>query len=261
MKFGFIGCGHMGSTLVRKVCEIEKDVAICDINAAAVESLSKECGCFVANAKAICGAAKFVVLGVKPQSLADTIASIKSELDGNAQAVVISMAAGVPISTIVEKTGKDKVIRIMPNTPVLLGKGVISYATTDSVAEDEEKAFLTAFSSCGTLKKVAEEDIDACSVVASCAPAYVYEFIGALTKAGVGFGLDEKTALSLVCATVEGAAEMAKTFGDTDALTDGVCSKGGTTIEGVKVLRDNGFADTVKAAAKASYDRTLELKK
>ena len=236
MKFGFIGCGHMGATLARKVSEIEKNIAVCDHNAAKIAPLVSECGAAERTADEIARSAKFVVLGVKPQTIFDTSEEIKDALCANKNAVVISMAAGVSIAAISKATGSDKVIRIMPNTPVLLGKGVITYSTT-GVSKKEEAEFLTAFSSCGSLKKVAEKDIDACSVAAGCAPAYAYEFIGALTQAGVEMGLDEKTALSLVCETLQGAAEMAKKYGDTKALTDGVCSKGGTTIEGVKVLR------------------------
>ncbi len=261
MRFGFIGCGHMGATLVRKVSEVEKSIAVCDHSESKIEPLVAECGAKKASANEIAARAKFVVLGVKPQVIFDTIGEIKEAFCSNENAVVISMAAGVSTGALIEATGSEKVIRIMPNMPVLLGKGVITYALGTGVTEEEERDFLSAFSTCGTLEKIDEKDMDASSVVAGCAPAYAYEFIGALAEAGVEMGLDEKTALSLVCETVKGAAEMALKFEDTAALTDGVCSKGGTTIEGVKVLREQNFAETVKAAALASYKRTLELKK
>ena len=149
---------------------------------------------------------------------------------------------------------------VMPNTPAMLGLGMILYAT-DKVSQTEEKAFLDGFAAAGLFDKIPEADIDAGSVVSGCGPAFAYAFIQALADGGVACGVDKDKALLYAAQTAKGAAEMLLKFGDSQTLIKNVCSPGGTTIEGVKTLESENLNGVVVDAVKASYKRTLELKK
>ena len=177
--------------------------------------------------------------------------------------IVVSMAAGISIEAIEKAFGfKIPVIRIMPNTPVAVGKGVILYSCDDEITVKEREEFEEIFNKAGLTDKISENLIDAASAVSGCGPAFVYLFIEALADGGVLCGLPRDKALSYAAETIKGAAEMViKSGKHPGELKDNVCSPGGTTIEGVKALEMGAFrATTVNAVSKA-YEKTLRLKK
>ena len=236
-------------------------IALCDFDKAKVEKFVQEFGAVAATAQEIAQNARFVVLAVKPQMMESAIADFAEILRARTDVTVITMAAGLSIAAIRQYIGADlPVIRIMPNTPAMLGTGMILYAT-EQVEEAEEKAFLDAFKAAGAFDKIPEADIDAGSVVSGCGPAFVYAFIQALADGGVACGVDKDKALLYAAQTAKGAAEMLLKFGDSQTLIKNVCSPGGTTIEGVKTLESENLSGVVADAVKASYKRTLELKK
>jgi pyrroline-5-carboxylate reductase len=172
------------------------------------------------------------------------------------------MAAGISIAAIRTYIGKAlPVIRIMPNTPVSLGAGMILYATAD-VSKEAETAFLTAFAKAGVFDKIPEEKIDAGSALSGCGPAFVYAFAEALADGGVECGVPRDKAALYTAQTLLGAAKMLLETGDTPgALKDAVCSPGGTTIAGMHALEKAGLRAAAMDAVQAAYQRTLELKK
>ena len=171
------------------------------------------------------------------------------------------MAAGVSIGAIRSFVGKNlSVIRIMPNTPAMLGEGMILYATEDVKKAQEEK-FLSAFAKAGKIDKIPEDKIDAASALSGCGPAFVYAFAEALADGGVECGVPRDKAALYAAQTLKGAAEMLLAFGHPADLKDAVCSPGGTTIAGVHALEENGFRGATMNAVTAAYKRTLELKK
>ena len=236
-------------------------IALCDFDKAKVEKYVQEFGAAAATAQEIARKARFVVLAVKPQMMENAIAEFAEILRARTDVTIITMAAGLSMAAIRQYIGADlPIIRIMPNTPAMLGLGMILYAT-EQVNQVEEKAFLDAFKAAGAFDKIPEADIDAGSVVSGCGPAFVYAFIQALADGGVACGVDKDKALLYAAQTAKGAAEMLLQFGDSQTLIKNVCSPGGTTIEGVKTLENENLNGVVADAVKASYKRTLELKK
>ena len=265
MKYtlGFIGCGNMGGALAQAASQSldGKQIALCDFDKTKVEKFVNAFGAAATSAQEIAKEARFVVLAVKPQMMENTIAEFAEILRTRTDVTVITMAAGLSIAAIRAYIGAElPVIRIMPNTPAMLGQGMILYAT-EQVATTEETAFLQAFCAAGQFDKIPEADIDAASVVSGCGPAFVYAFIQALADGGIACGVDEDKALLYAAQTAKGAAEMLLKFGDSQTLIKNVCSPGGTTIEGVKTLENEKLNSLVENAVKASYKRTLELKK
>lgn len=262
-ELGFIGCGNMGGALVTAAAKtVDKEkIAVCDFDTEKTEKFRRELGVCVTDGKDIAQNAKFVVLAVKPQVMQSAISAFADVLRARTDVTVVTMAAGLSIAAIRSYIGADlPTVRIMPNTPVLLGAGMILYATAD-VAESAERAFLTDFAKAGVFDKLAEEQIDAASALSGCGPAFVYAFIQALADGGIACGVDENKALLYAAQTAKGAAEMLLTYGDSQTLIKNVCSPGGTTIEGVKVLERENLNGVTQNAVKASYQRTLELKK
>ena len=262
-QLGFIGCGNMGGALVRAAVKSVggANIAVCDFDQTKANTLQKECGVFATDAATLAENCKFVVLGVKPQNLQETLQSIATPLANHKDVVVITMAAGASIASIRAFSGLNlPVIRIMPNTPVLVEKGMILYCTSN-VSEQDENAFLAAFAKAGVLDKIPEEKIDAASALSGCGPAYVYAFAEALADGAVECGVPRDKAALYTAQTLLGAAEMLLTYGHPGDLKDAVCSPGGTTIAGIHALEKAGMRNAAMDAVAAAYKRTLELKK
>ena len=266
VKFGFIGTGNMGGALARAVSKSvnTKEVLLSDRAEVKAQLLANELGCSYGDNTAVASSAKFIFLGVKPQVMKATIDSLLPTLQKrNDRFVLVTMAAGLKISDIANMCKANyPIIRIMPNTPVAVGKGMILYSASDEVFMDEIAEFCDALKQAGKVDRLEEKLIDAASAVSGCGPAFVYMFCEALSDAGVECGLPRQKALEYAAQTLSGAAELLLTSGKHPAvLKDEVCSPGGTTIAGVHALEDNGFRAAAMAAVKAAYDRTKELNK
>ena len=262
MKIGFIGAGNMGSALASaaSLCK-DATIYIYDKDATRAEALAKEIGANVATAKKIAKDCDFIFLGVKPNIIPLAISEIKDSL--NAGAVVVSMAAGVSISKIEGLFEKNPpIIRIMPNTPVSVGAGMILWCKNGLVSNERADEFLRAMAHAGSFDKIDEDKIDAASAISGCGPAFVYMFIEALADGGVQCGLPRASAQKYAAATLFGAAKLAMESGKHPGeLKDAVCSPGGSTIAGVHALEEGAFRATAADAVLAAYERTLELGK
>ena len=261
---GFIGVGNMGGALARAVCKAiaPEAVYLADFLPEKAMALAKECGCTVADNYTVVKECDYIFLGVKPQMLPALLEDIGEALRENPRAVLISMAAGVTTAAIEKVVGRVPIIRIMPNTPVSVGEGVILYALNGAVTVSEEENFKVLLTCAGALDKLPEDLIDAGCAVSGCGPAFVYMFIEALANGGEQAGLTREKALAYAAQTVRGAAELLIDSGATPTeLRDAVCSPAGSTIEGVKSLEKNGFYTVVEGAVQASYQRTKELGK
>ena len=262
-KIGFIGCGNMGGALARAVAKAVdgKDIAVNDYFQEKAQAFAKECGASVLSAQDIAKECKFIVLGVKPQNMQETLSAFAENLKQNEQAVVITMAAGISISAIRSFIGAEvPVIRIMPNTPALVGEGMILYDCV-GVSPADEQAFKDAFAKAGVLDKLPEDKIDAASALSGCGPAFVYAFAEALADGAVECGVPRDKAQTYAAQTILGAGKMLLEFGHPADLKDAVCSPGGTTIAGVHALEKGGFRSAAMDAVLSAYKRTLELKK
>ncbi len=265
-KLGFIGCGNMGGALIAAAAAtLQKgEIAVCDLDKEKVARMEKQYGVVGVDIDDLAANAEFVVLGVKPQVLDKVVAPIAQTLLARENVTLITMAAGVSIagvrSFLGDFAGKIPVIRIMPNTPVAVGAGMILY-TLSGVNEETHTLFRAYFAKAGEFDKIDESKIDAGSALSGCGPAFVYAFAEALADGAVECGVPRDKAALYAAQTLKGAAEMLLTFGHPADLKDAVCSPGGTTIAGVHALESEGMRGAVMDAVTAAYKRTLELKK
>lgn len=264
MKIGFIGTGNMGGALARAAVRTGNDYELLLANRTAAKAfeLAAETGGLakVTDNEEVAAEAEYIFLGVKPQMMAEMLSGIADILKKRGEAgehfVLISMAAGLSIARIRELAGGAyRVIRIMPNTPAAIGEGMILYAAPDVEASDI-KAFKEMLSEAGKLSELPEQLMDAGSAVSGCGPAFVYMFIEALADGGVLAGLPRAKAYELAEQTLIGSAKLLMTKAKHPGeLKDAVCSPGGTTIEGVRVLEEGGFRGIVMDAVEAAHEK------
>ena len=260
MKYGFIGCGNMGGALIRAAAKKTNDIMIADFDNEKAKTLANELGLTVGDNQTIAAECDRIFLGVKPQVMSDMLDGIKDILN-NKKPTLISMAAGLTTKKIKEFAGDMPIIRIMPNTPVSVGEGVILYCS-NGVAEGVIQDFVNDMQYSGRLYAIDESLMDAGCSVSGCGPAFMYTFASAVAKGGAECGLSEQQAIEFAAATMLGAAKMLLASEKTpDELTAAVCSKGGSTIEGVTVLKESAFESIVCDCIKAAYKRNKELGK
>ncbi len=261
-QLGFIGCGNMGGALAQAAAKTIDGgkIAVFDPSAEKMQAL-QVLGMVPTTAEDVARNAKFLLLAVKPQIMQEALSPIAEILQAREDVVVITIAAGLSIAAIQGYIGKKlPVIRIMPNTPVLVGEGMLLYSLS-GVNDADHAAFRTVFERAGVFDLIPEEQIDAGSALSGCGPAFAYAFAQALADGGEMCGLTQEKALLYATQTVLGAMKMLEKFKDSETLIRNVCSPKGTTIEGVNSLKENDLQGVVESAVKASYRRTLELKK
>ena len=265
LKYGFIGTGNMGGALARAVAKAVSgdNMIVADKAAAKAEATSRALHCLAGTNKDAAAKAEFLFLGVKPQVLPALIEEIRPVLAvRNDRFILVSMAAGVTIERLFELLGaRYPVIRIMPNTPVTVGEGMIEYTASDDVFLDEINTFSEAMRYAGKLDRVDEKLMDAATALAGSGPAFVYLFAESLADGAVACGLPRDKAIEYAARTIKGAAAMLlSSEKHPGELKDDVCSPGGTTIEGVYALEKGGFRGTVMDAVVAAYEKAKALK-
>lgn len=262
-RLGFIGVGNMGGALAKAASRATKQILLCDHDAGKAAELGRQIGCEFADSRSVAAECQYVFLGVKPQMMADMLSEIKATLAKRPDVILVSMAAGLSIATIRRMAGGDyKVIRIMPNMPASVGKGEILYTTSDNVTKIDIGTFLNLMKHAGHLTGMDESLMDAGCSVSGCGPAFVFKFIRGLAQGGIDAGIDPETALSLAIQTVRGSAKLLENSSQSlDKMIDSICSPGGSTIEGVKVLDEEGMEKAVSDAVAAAYKRNIELGK
>ena len=257
MKYGFIGCGNMGGAIAKALSKKTADFAVTDRSGKA-----KALGFPYTSAEEIAAQADRIFLAVKPQMMAGALESLRPIL-AQRKPLLITMAAGLTMAQIEATAGASlPIIRIMPNTPVSVGKGMTLYCANKLVDEATLADFLSDMECSGTLDPVEERLFDAAGTVSGCGPAYVYMFIEAMADGAVACGVPRKQAMEYAAATLAGAAEMVLATGQhPGALKDAVCSPGGSTIAGVKALEGHGFRGAVMDCVMAAVKRNQELGK
>ncbi len=264
MKIGFIGTGNMGSAMMGGIISsgiVEaSDVMASDIFQAALDRVSEE---FSVNTsldnRDVVDFADIIFLAVKPQYLADAIDGIK-DMDYSNK-VVVSIAAGQSLEKLLGMFGKElKVIRVMPNTPALVGEGMSALSPNELVTEEECATVLELFESFGKAEIVPERLQDAVVGISGSSPAYVYMFIEALADGAVAEGMPRAQAYKFAAQAVLGSAKMVLETGEhPGVLKDNVCSPGGTTIEAVATLEALGFRNAVIEAERVCIDKSREM--
>lgn len=261
MKYGFIGCGNMGGAVARALSHSTKDIAVSDRSGRG-KALAADLGITYSDNASIAANCDRVFLAVKPYFMKDVLKTIQPQL-AEKKPLLITMAAGLTMAQITEFAGCDlPVIRIMPNTPTAIGKGVIQYCCNDLVSEAVVADWLADMAPCGMVDKLEERLIDAASAVSGSGPAYMYMFLEALADGAVTCGIPRAQAYEYAAMTMVGAAEMyLQTKQHPGALKDAVCSPMGSTICGVRALEDGGFRAAAMNCVIATYERNKEMGK
>ncbi len=262
MKYGFIGCGNMGRAVAFALSKTTTDFAVTDRSGRAKGEAELLLGCKYTDINTIAEECENIFLCVKPQMMGDMLASISEKLKEK-KPVLITMAAGLTMEKICEMVGeKLPVIRIMPNTPVLMGKGVILYCGNDLISEEKLADFVSDLSHAGKFDKIPENLFDAATSLTGCGPAYAYMFIEALADGAVSCGVPRQKAVEYAANMLIGAAEMVlQTNVHPGDLKDAVCSPGGSTIAGVRALEQHGFRGAVIDCIIAANEKNKELGK
>ena len=273
-KIGFIGTGNMGAALITAACRglDPAEVVIADCFHEKAKELAGKLGCKAAlSNEEVAKEAEYIVLAVKPNIIRDAVKGIaptlKACVEAGQKKVLVTIAAGVKVSTVKECLDVDlPVIRIMPNTPVMIGQGMILLSGDgdypDRVPEKIFEEFQVLLKEAGDFERIKEQAIDYTTGVSSCAPAYTYMFIEALADGAVQVGVPREQALKLAAKTVQGAAAMVLETGEHPGiLKDNVCSPGGSTIVGVNTLEEHGFRSAVSQAIIKATEKNLTLGK
>lgn len=256
-----IGAGQMAAALaggwIRSKTVAPDRILAADPSPAARAAFEQATGCraMAENAAAV-AAAQIVVLAIKPQQFASAAASLRV----GPETLVVSILAGVRLQRLAEAFPHARLIRVMPNTPALVGQAASAYAMGPRASDNDAALIETLFAAVGRVVAVEERLLDAVTGLSGSGPAYVFMLIEALSDGGVRMGLPRATALSLAAQTVLGAAEMVLRTNEHPAvLKDRVASPGGTTIAGLAALEEAGFRSALIAAVEAATRRSEEL--
>ncbi len=202
--------------------------------------------------------AGLLFLAVKPQVMPLVLEKLAGQV--TPETLVVSIAAGIGLARLVEALGSERVIRVMPNTPCLVGKGASAFSATDAVGPEDCQLVQELMESVGMAVRVQEDQMDAVTGLSGSGPAYIYTVIEALSDAGVAEGLPRQVASQLATQTTLGAAVMVQQTGEPpSALTDQVTSPGGTTLAGLQTLADHGLSAALGAAVESATRRSEEL--
>ncbi len=258
-NIGFIGAGNMGYAMLKGALSSisPENVGVTDRSFDKAESIAQETGVrhFESNADCVKNC-KYVVFSIKPQVYENVVDEIRKYVDDSK--IIISLAPNVSIEMLNGKFGKNvRVVRLMPNTPALVGEGMTGYCYDDALFNEEEKTFLAdLFNSFGKAVKVSEKIMSAVVCASGSSPAYVFMFIEALADSVVKYGMSRDDAYTFVAQTVLGSAKMVLESGEhPGVLKDRVCSPGGTTIRAVEKLEECGLRNALFKATEACYNK------
>jgi pyrroline-5-carboxylate reductase len=260
----FIGAGRMAAAiaggLIKSGSFKAEDLLAFDTAPAAAERFTRETGAHCHTGEidepALAGA-EAVILAVKPQMLADALTGLKSIMESK---LVISIAAGISLSQLYDLTDSPRIVRVMTNTPALIGRGCSVAAHTAEVTAAERELVARIFTAIGSYAVQNERMLDAVTGLSGSGPAFVFEFIMALADGGVAEGLSRELALELAARTVAGAAAMVFEAGTHPALLrDQVASPAGTTIRGLEHLAASNFRAAAIGAVREAAKRSREL--
>ena len=261
MKFSFIGAGNMASAIINGIClknlATPSDICVSDKNGTKLEDFTKK-GISVTESNEKCAAfGDVIIIAVKPNIVAKIAPEIKADAKGK---LVISIAAGVSSDSLKKMLESDRIIRIMPNTPALVGEGMTAVCKTDGADDSDIQTVCRIFDSVGKTVVINENQIDAVTAVSGSGPAYIYMVIEAMADGGVLCGLTREDAYTLAAQTVLGSAKTVLETGvHPGKLKDAVCSPGGTTIEAVKVLEEKGLRSALIDAVVACRDKSKKM--
>lgn len=263
LSIAFIGAGKMATAIAGGLTKNTKDVRVCacDISAKAAADFTAAtgCPCFTDGVSSAITDANVVILAVKPQYAATALNDLAGQLAGK---LLISIVAGWKIDKIAALAETERVIRVMPNTPALVGEGMSCFAVGGAVTDSDAEIAGKILLSVGRVRQVSENLLDAVTGLSGSGPAYVMEFIMGLADGGVFCGLPRDVAVDLAIQTVLGTAAMCRENpGAIASLRDAVISPGGTTACGILTLQEGAFKGVTANAVIAGAEKSVELGK
>lgn len=261
---GFVGAGNMANSLIRGLLAKgmhSSSLWACDIDELKLAQLQNECRINIGTMDQLAGSADVILLAVKPQVMAEACTALASSL-GDRQAMIISIAAGITTDQLRRWLGDDTaLVRCMPNTPSLIGKGASGLYANSNVSDEQRSIAETIMNAVGMSVWVNEEnDIDTVTAVSGSGPAYFFLFMEAMQNSAKEMGLSDELARALVYQTAAGAAELAISSPDhLEELRRRVTSPGGTTEKAISEFESGKLRELVGRSLKAARDRSVEL--
>ena len=264
LTIGFLGAGRMATALAQGFVKAgivrPGQIFASDVIPAARKNFGAATGARICvSNEDVLQAASVLFLAVKPQQAAEVLAEMHPHF--TPRHLLISIAAGLTLGKMESALpAKARVIRVMPNTPALVGASASGFACGKSATASDAKLAERLLTAVGIAAQVKEAQLDAVTGLSGSGPAYVYQFIEALSDGGVASGLPRDLATKLAAQTVLGAAQMVLETGEhPGALKDAVTSPGGTTIEGIHELEKGKLRGTVMNAVRAATEKSRKL--
>lgn len=263
-KIGFIGAGNMATAIIKGLISQNSSADRLGV----FDTDSVKCGVMhdmgvevYSSSPELVRSCNIIVLAVKPQNYAEVLEAVRNEADESK--TFVSIAAGISIGYVRKALGCDcPVVRVMPNTPLLLQKGATALCPSENVGEEDKELVYNMFAGSGVCEYITEEHMNEVISVNGSSPAYIYLFAKAMADYAQSCGIGYQQAMNLICATLEGSAAMLRESGDTpDVLIEKVSSKGGTTIAALEKLNEHGFTEAITDAMQACTNRAEELGK
>ena len=259
-KILFIGAGNMAYAIA---CGIANAKLVKDENIILFDKNEEQLKKFPSTFSLACdlndaiSAADYVFFSVKPQNIKEVLSQITVDVENK---VFISICAGITMQSIENYFDKIKLVRTMPNTPLLIGQGVTALCKNEHVSDEEFDFVKSIFSSCGIVTEIDEKDINALTAITSSSPAYVYLFIKSMYEGAKSLGFDYKNTIELICKTFIGAAGMVLSSDKTlDEQIRMVKSPNGTTEKALNVFEEQNVEKIIADAMKACEKRAFEL--
>ena len=261
-KIGFIGCGKMASAIINGIISSayvsKSNVKGSEINPEIAENAQKRLGInVITDNKALVMDSDIIFLVTKPNQVSEILEEIKTEL--TSEKLLVSIAAGVSTSKIENIVGRQRIVRVMPNTPALVLEGMSGVCKGKYASEGDLDFVVELLSNIGKAIKVTEAQMDIVTAISGSGPAFFYKVIEDMARAGEKLGLDYEKSLMLATQTALGSAKMVFNRGETpvQTLIDNVATKGGCTFVGISVMNDENseklFFDVIdKTTQKAS---------
>src|SRR5262245_38772011 len=263
-RVGFIGAGKMATALVQGMCRsgftTPDRIVASDVFPAAREAFAAQTGARTVDSNAqVVGASEVVVLAVKPQHMQPVLGELHAHI--GPQHLVVSIAAGIPLASMVAILGSDRrLVRVMPNTPCLVGDSASAYCLGGRATADDGRLIARLLNAVGQAFELPEHLLDSVTGLSGSGPAFVCLVIEALADGGGKMGLAREIALKLAAQTVMVTARMVLQTGQHPAmLKDAVASPGGTTIAGLHELERGGLRASLINAVEAATLRSREL--
>lgn len=259
---GFIGAGNMATAIINGMIKAgtePESLVVFDIDKEKCAAMAQKGITIAESGSQVMEKSDYTVLAVKPQQLPDVLEELRASC--NESKVVVSIAAGISTSYLQKNLGVAcPCVRVMPNTPLLLGCGATALSKTDNISAEDFSAVKAMFENSGITAVIPEEQMNAVISVNGSSPAYFYLFAKAMQDYAIEQGIDPDMAMNLICATMKGSAEMLlKSGDDAQTLIKKVSSPGGTTLKALDVFYENNTEQIIKDAMDACTKRALEL--